>query len=83
MLTVKILGPGCRNCEKLDANAHEAARALGLDADFSKVTDYGEIMAYNVLATPGLVINERLVAAGRIPSTAEIQRWLQEATAAA
>lgn len=82
MITVKVLGPGCRNCERLDAAAREAAASEGLDAAFIKVTDYGEIMAYNVLATPGLVINEQLVAAGRIPSTAEIQRWLREAEVA-
>jgi len=82
MITIKVLGPGCRNCEKLDAVVRETAVSMGLDAQITKVTDYGEIMSYNVLATPGLVIDERLVAAGRIPAAAEIERWLRQAESA-
>ena len=76
MKTVKILGSGCANCRKLEAVAREAAAAAGVDADFVKVTDLDGIMAYDVLSTPGLVIDERLVSSGRIPTRAEIQRWL-------
>ena len=81
MLTIKVLCPGCRNCENLDTAVREAAANLGLDATISKVTDYAEIMTYNVLATPGLVINDQLVAAGRVPRAAEIEGWLREAAA--
>jgi small redox-active disulfide protein 2 len=76
MRTVKILGSGCANCRKLEAVAREAAAAAGVDAEFVKVTDMKAIMAYELLSTPGLVIDERLVSSGRIPTQAEIRGWL-------
>jgi small redox-active disulfide protein 2 len=79
MLTVKVLGSGCANCKKLDALAHQAAESIGLQAEFIKVTEYPEIMKYNVMSTPGLVINEKLVSAGRIPSMEQIVTWLADA----
>ncbi|HEX5863005.1 MAG TPA: thioredoxin family protein [Casimicrobiaceae bacterium] len=74
MLTVKILGSGCANCRKLEAVAREAAAGVGIAAEF--VTDMNAIMADDVLSTPGLVINEKLVSSGRIPSQAEIRQWM-------
>jgi small redox-active disulfide protein 2 len=79
MLVIKVLGSGCANCKKLEATARQAVSKLGVDADVIKVTEYPEIMKYNVLSTPGLVINEKLVSAGRIPSEAEITSLLTNA----
>jgi small redox-active disulfide protein 2 len=76
MLTVKILGSGCANCKKLEAVARAAAASAGLEAEFVKVTDMKAIMAFDLLATPGLVINEKLVSSGRIPTQAEVRQWL-------
>jgi small redox-active disulfide protein 2 len=76
MLTVKILGSGCANCRKLEAVAREAASRANLPADFVKVTEMNDIMAYDLLSTPGLVVNEKLVSSGRIPTVAEVQKWL-------
>lgn len=76
MLTVKILGSGGANCKKLEAVAREAATAAQLEAEFIKVTDMRQIMTYDLLSTPGLVINEKLVSSGRIPTVAEVQKWL-------
>ncbi|MDF1482000.1 thioredoxin family protein [Extensimonas sp. H3M7-6] len=76
MPTIKILGSGCANCKKLEAVAREAAAAAGVAAEFVKVTDMKDILAYDLLSTPGLVIDEKLVASGRIPTKAEIQQWL-------
>ena len=76
MLTVKILGSGCANCRKLEAVAREAAASAGVEAEFVKVTDMKAIMAYDLLATPGLVIDEKLVSSGRIPTQAEVRQWL-------
>lgn len=76
MLNVKILGPGCANCRKLEAVAREAAAAAGLEADFVKVTEMKDILAYDILSTPGLVIDGKLVSSGRIPSQAEIRQWM-------
>ncbi|MDY0012522.1 MAG: thioredoxin family protein [Rhodocyclaceae bacterium] len=80
MLTIKVLGPGCANCKKLEEVAREAVASLGVDARIVKVTDMGEIIAYNVLKTPGLVINEKLVSSGRIPTPASVAEWLRNAT---
>lgn len=77
MLTVKILGSGCANCRKLEAVAREAAAGAGIEAEFVKVTDMQAIMAYDLMSTPGLVIGEKLVSSGRIPTQAEIRGWLQ------
>lgn len=77
MLTVKILGSGCANCRKLEATARQAAAQAGVAAEFVKVTDLKAMLAYDLRSSPGLVINEKLVSSGRIPSLAEIARWLQ------
>lgn len=79
MLSIKVLGPGCANCQKVEAVAKNAVASMGVEAEIIKVTDYAQIMAYNVLATPGLVINEKLVAAGRIPKDTEVMTWVADA----
>ena len=76
MLSIKVLGPGCANCRKVEEVARKAIATLGVEATFEKVTDYGDMMEYGLLATPGLVVNEKLVAGGRIPSEAEISQWV-------
>lgn len=79
MLIIKVLGSGCTNCKKVEAIAREAATNMGMEAEFIKVTEHADIMAYPIIATPGLVINEKLVCAGRIPSTSEVSSWLADA----
>lgn len=79
MLSIKVLGPGCSNCKKVEAIAHQAVANFGIEAKFEKITDYQEIMKYPILSTPGLVINEKLVCAGRIPNLAEVTTWLANA----
>lgn len=76
MLKIKILGSGCAKCKKLEAVARDAATAAGLQADFEKITDMNAIMAYDILSTPALVINDKVVASGRIPTKVEVQQWL-------
>ncbi|MGZ8425583.1 MAG: thioredoxin family protein [Candidatus Binatia bacterium] len=79
MLTIKILGPGCANCKRLEEIARKAASDLNVTAEFTKVTDYKDILAYDILSTPGLVINEKLVSSGRIPSPASVAAWIDDA----
>jgi small redox-active disulfide protein 2 len=83
MLTIKVLGPGCDNCKKLEAVTRQVIDQMAIEAEIIKVTEYSAIMSYNILSTPGLVINEKVVAAGRIPSPAEITTFLANALEAA
>ncbi len=79
MLTIKVLGPGCENCQNLASLAQRAVRNLAIEAKVEKVTDSAEIKKYRILATPGLVINEKVVSAGRVPTEAEITTFLTTA----
>jgi small redox-active disulfide protein 2 len=80
MLTVKILGPGCANCKRLEEIARKASGDAKVEAEFVKVTDYNDILAYNILSTPGLVINEKVVSSGKIPSAAAVAQWMTAAS---
>ena len=79
MLTIKVLGSGCANCKRVEQIVRKVVGEMSLEAEVVKVTEYPAIMAYNILSTPGLVINEKVVSAGRIPSEAEITTWLTDA----
>lgn len=79
MLTIKVLGSGCANCKRLEQIARKVVADLALEAEVVKVTDYNDIMAYNILSTPGLVINEKVVSSGRIPSPAEVTTFVTSA----
>jgi small redox-active disulfide protein 2 len=76
MLTIKILGSGCANCKRLESQTRKVVEKLNIEAEVIKVTDHMEIMEYPILATPGLVVNEKVVSSGRIPSESEIEAWL-------
>jgi len=79
MLTIKVLGSGCANCKRVEQIARKTVAEMALEAEIIKVTDYNDIMAYNILSTPGLVINEKVVSTGRIPTPAEVTTWLANA----
>jgi small redox-active disulfide protein 2 len=71
-MEVKILGTGCPNCKRLEKVTLQALNEMGVQATVTKVSDIGDIMTYDILATPGLVIDEEVVASGRVPSKAEV-----------
>jgi small redox-active disulfide protein 2 len=75
-MDIKILGTGCAKCQKLEQLTREAVASLGLDATIDKVTDPGEIAAWGVMTTPALVVDDRVVAAGRVPSEADLTAML-------
>jgi small redox-active disulfide protein 2 len=79
MITIKVLGPGCARCSTVADITHKAVESLSADANVQKVTDLAEFKKYKILATPGLVINGKLVCAGRIPTSAEVITWLTSA----
>ena len=79
MLTIKVLGSGCPNCHQVEENARQAVTMMGAEAKIEKITDRAEFQKYNLLATPGLVIDEKLVSAGRIPTESEVMSWVADA----
>jgi small redox-active disulfide protein 2 len=78
-MNIKVLGPGCPNCKKVEAVVRKAVAELGVEATIEKVADMNRIVEYPILSTPGLVIDEQVVCSGRIPSEAEVTTWLREA----
>jgi len=83
MLTIKVLGSGCANCKRVEQIVRKVVEEMSLDAEIIKVTEYPEIMKYNIISSPGLVINEKIVSTGRIPSPAEVSTFVASALEAA
>lgn len=79
MLTIKVLGSGCANCKRVEQIVRKIITDMSIEAEVVKVTDYNDITAYNILSTPGLVINEKVVSFGRIPAPAEVTTWVADA----
>ncbi|MBD3778921.1 thioredoxin family protein [Cellulomonas sp. ES6] len=75
-MLIKILGPGCANCVALERVTREALAGLGVEAEVVKVTDYPDIAAYGIMSTPGLVVDEQVLLAGRVPTTARVTELL-------
>ena len=75
-MIIKILGTGCSNCKKLEANAREAIKELGVDATVEKVENLRDIMTYGVMKTPALVVDEQVKIMGKVASVEEIKKFL-------
>lgn len=75
-MEIKILGTGCANCKKLEANVREAVKEMGIDAHIEKVENFKEIMAYGVMKTPALVVDEKVKVMGRVPSVEDLKQYL-------
>lgn len=76
MRKIEVLGSGCANCQRLEANVRQAVEMAGLEAEVIKITDYGQIMGYGIMSTPGLVIDGKVVSYGRVPSAGDIAEML-------
>lgn len=83
MLKIKVLGPGCPNCHNLERIVRKAVTSMGFEATVEKVSDFRDISKYAIMATPGLVIDEKVVCSGRVPSEAEVVSWLATASTGA
>jgi len=75
-MNIKILGPGCARCHQLEKTATEVVKELGIDATVEEIQDMSKIIAYNVMMTPGLVIDEQVVSCGKVPSKAEVTQLI-------
>ncbi|MFI1991941.1 thioredoxin family protein [Actinoplanes sp. NPDC020271] len=82
-MNIKILGSGCANCHTLETRTREALTELGMTAQVTTVTDYPTILGYGVMSTPALVVDEQVVLAGRVPTTAQVAQVLSAAAAGA
>lgn len=76
MKQLKILGTGCPKCDKLTELTEQSAKELGIEFEIKKVTELNDIMKYNIMMTPGLVVDEKVVVSGKIPSVEEIKSFL-------
>lgn len=79
-MNIKVLGPGCTKCVTLERITKEALESLGIDATIDKVDDLPTIMGYGVMSTPGLVIDEKVVVSGRVPTPKEVRELISAAT---
>ena len=80
-MNIKILGPGCARCHQLEKTTSEVVKELGIDATVEEIKDMSKIIAYNVLMTPGLVIDEQVVSSGKVPDKAEVTQLIINALA--
>ena len=78
-MIIKVLGTGCSKCKLLTKRLEELKQKHQLNFDLESVTQLDDIMSYGVMMTPGLVINEKLKAVGKVPSEKQILTWIQEA----
>ena len=78
MNEIKVLGTGCPKCKTLEKTTREAVAELGIEANILKEEDITKIMKYGIMRTPGLVVNEKLVLAGRVPSLIEIKNLITQ-----
>lgn len=77
MKDVKVLGPGCARCKATEEMVRVAAASLGIDISVEKITDYEAIAKFGIVSTPGIVIDGKVVHAGGLPKSVDLQRWLQ------
>lgn len=77
-MEIKVLGAGCARCNQLEKDVINVLAAMDVAANVEKVQDVQKIMTYNVMSTPALIINGKVKAAGRVPRTAELKKFINE-----
>ena len=77
-MNIKILGIGCSNCKKLEANTEQALKELKLEAQVEKITDMEKIMSYGIMSLPAIVADDKVISYGKVPTAEEIKKLLTE-----
>ncbi|MGN1344689.1 MAG: thioredoxin family protein [Traorella sp.] len=77
LLSIKVLGTGCKSCHELYENTRQAVKNLGLSVEVEYLTDLEKIMEYGVMSMPALVVNEKVVSMGKVLKSADVERLLQ------
>lgn len=77
-MNIKVLGPGCANCKKLEANTLQAVKNMGIEATVTKISDIAVMMSYGIMSTPALVVNEKVVSFGRLLQPQDIEVLLKQ-----
>lgn len=78
MLNIKIVGSGCPNCQNLERLCRETAEENKIEALFEKVTDIKQFAGLGIMMTPGLIVNDKVLSQGKIPTKSTIAHWLKE-----
>ncbi len=78
-MDIKVLGPGCKKCNTLAEATQKAVAELSMDVNITKIDDMIKILSYGVMSTPALVINEKVVVSGKVPSIPEIKEFIKNA----
>ncbi len=78
MMKIKVLGSGCPKCKEVEKRVKETLENLSFEAEVIKVTDINDIMDYDIMMTPAVVIDEKVKSSGKVPSAEEVTRWIQE-----
>lgn len=79
MLDIKVLGPGCRNCELVEQIVRNVCAELNISANIEKITDRNKFLDFGIMMTPGLVINGKVISSGKIPTKSTVKHYIEEA----
>lgn len=79
MLNIKVVGPGCMNCQKLAQMCEEVVNENNIEAEIEKVTDISKFADLGILMTPGLLLNNKVVLSGKMPTPSTLSRWIIDA----
>jgi small redox-active disulfide protein 2 len=82
MLNIKVVGPGCSNCQKLEELCKDIVKELAIEAEVEKITDIKKFANLGVMMTPGLIINGKVVLSGKLPTKATLVHWIMNELAA-
>jgi small redox-active disulfide protein 2 len=77
-MNIKVLGPGCMNCQTLEKRTKEAVKNMNVEAEIEKVTDTQQITSYGIMLTPGLIVDDKIVVQGKVPTVEQIQDILKQ-----